>query len=138
MAPDWSKVKVPMLSAANWGGQPLHPRGNFEGFFRSASKQKWLEVHGIEHWTHYYTDYGVDLQKRFFGYFLKGEKNGWDKQPQRATQRASSGRALRHPPRGRLAAAVDAVDQIPFAADGHSSTTATPREREQRSTFRRA
>ncbi len=81
MAPDWSKVKVPMLSAANWGGQPLHPRGNFEGFFRAASKQKWLEVHGIEHWTHYYTDYGVGLQKRFFGYFLKGERNGWDKQP---------------------------------------------------------
>ncbi len=81
MTPDWSKVKVPLLSAANWGGQPLHPRGNFEGFFRAASKQKWLEVHGIEHWTHYYTDYGVALQKKFFGYFLKGEKNGWDKQP---------------------------------------------------------
>ncbi len=81
MFPNWSRVKVPLLSAANWGGQPLHPRGNFEGFFQSASKQKWLEVHGIEHWTHYYTDYGVDLQKRFFGYFLKGEKNGWDKQP---------------------------------------------------------
>jgi len=81
MAPDWAKVTVPMLSAANWGGQPLHPRGNFEGFFRAASKQKWLEVHGIEHWTHYYTDYGIDLQKRFFGYFLKGERNGWDKQP---------------------------------------------------------
>ena len=44
-------------------------------------RSKWLEVHGIEHWTHYYTDYGVGLQKRFFGYFLKGEKNGWDKQP---------------------------------------------------------
>jgi predicted acyl esterase len=81
MAPDWSRVKVPILSAANWGGQPLHPRGNFEGFFRAASKQKWLEVHGIEHWTHYYTDYGVGLQKRFFGYFLKGERNGWNKQP---------------------------------------------------------
>jgi len=81
MLPDWSKVKVPLLSAANWGGQPLHPRGNFEGFFRAASKQKWLEVHGIEHWTHYYTDYGVALQKRFFDYFLKGKKNGWDKQP---------------------------------------------------------
>ncbi|MGB7010175.1 MAG: CocE/NonD family hydrolase [Pseudolabrys sp.] len=81
MRPDWSKVKVPMLSAANWGGQPLHPRGNFEGFYRSSSKQKWLEVHGIEHWTHYYTDYGVGLQKKFFGYFLKGERNGWDKQP---------------------------------------------------------
>jgi predicted acyl esterase len=70
-----------MLSAANWGGQPLHPRGNYEGFFRAASKQKWLEVHGIEHWTHYYTDYGVGLQKRFFDYFLKGKRNGWDKQP---------------------------------------------------------
>src|ERR1044071_7754155 len=81
MRPDWSKVKVPMLSAANWGGQPLHPRGNFEGFYRAASKQKWLEVHGIEHWTHYYTDYGVGLQRKFFGYFLKGERNGWDKQP---------------------------------------------------------
>jgi hypothetical protein len=82
IAPDWSKVKVPLLSAANWGGQPLHPRGNFEGFFRAASKQKWLEVHGIEHWTHYYTDYGVALQKKFFGYFLKGERNnGWAKQP---------------------------------------------------------
>jgi len=81
MAPDWSRVKVPILSAANWGGQPLHPRGNFEGFMRAASKQKWLEVHGIEHWTHYYTDYGVNLQKKFFGHFLKGERNGWDKQP---------------------------------------------------------
>ena len=81
MFPDWSKVKVPLLSAANWGGQPLHPRGNFEGFTQSASKRKWLEVHGIEHWTHYYTGYGVNLQKKFFGYFLKGEKNGWDKQP---------------------------------------------------------
>ena len=42
--PDWSKVKVPLFSAANWGGQGLHPRGNFEGFVRAASKQKWLEV----------------------------------------------------------------------------------------------
>ena len=30
-SPVWSKVKVPFLSTANWGGQPLHPRGNFEG-----------------------------------------------------------------------------------------------------------
>ena len=79
--PDWSKVKVPLLSTANWGGQGLHPRGNFEGFVRSASKQKWLECHGIEHWTHFYTDYGVALQKKFFGHFLNGEKTGWDKQP---------------------------------------------------------
>ena len=80
-SPDWSKVSVPLLSAANWGGQGLHPRGNFEGFMRAVSKEKWLEVHGIEHWTHFYTDYGREIQKRFFDYFLKGEKNGWDREP---------------------------------------------------------
>ena len=79
--PDWSKVTVPFLSAANWGGQGLHPRGNFEAFFRAASKEKWLEVHGIEHWTEFYTDYGIDLQKRFFGHYLKGENTGWKLQP---------------------------------------------------------
>jgi len=88
--PDWSKVKVPLFSAANWGGQGLHPRGNFEGFVRSASKQKWLEAHGLEHWTHFYTDYGVALQKKFFGHFLKGEKTGWDNQPKVLLQ-------VRHP-----------------------------------------
>jgi len=79
--PDWDKVEVPLLSASNWGGQGLHPRGNFEGFVRAKSSQKWLEVHGIEHWTEFYTDYGVDLQKRFFGHFLKGEDTGWADQP---------------------------------------------------------
>jgi len=80
-SPVWSKVTVPLLSAANWGGQGLHPRGNFEGYMRAASKQKWLEVHGLEHWTEFYTDYGLTLQKRFFDFFLKGADNGWDKQP---------------------------------------------------------
>jgi hypothetical protein len=80
-SPKWDKITVPFLSAANWGGQGLHPRGNFEGFVRAASKNKWLEAHGLEHWTHFYTDYGRLLQKRFFDYFLKGEKNGWDRQP---------------------------------------------------------
>ena len=80
-SPVWERITVPLLSAANWGGQGLHPRGNFEGFVRAASGEKWLEAHGIEHWTHFYTDYGVGLQKRFFAYRLKGEKNGWDRQP---------------------------------------------------------
>ncbi|MDC7788791.1 CocE/NonD family hydrolase [Rhodoplanes sp. TEM] len=77
----WDKVTVPFLSAANWGGQPLHPRGNFEGFMRAASPDKWLEVHGIEHWTHFYTDYGRELQLKFFDHFLHGKDNGWREQP---------------------------------------------------------
>lgn len=57
---------------------------------QAASEYKWLEVHGLEHWTHFYTPYGLNLQKRFFAYFLKGEENGWDKQPRVQLQ-------IRHP-----------------------------------------
>lgn len=89
--PDWSKIKTPLLSASNWGGQGLHPRGNFEGYLRAASDNKWLEVHGLEHWTSFYTDYGVQLQKRFFGHFLKGEDTGWSKQPKVQLQVRSPG-----------------------------------------------
>lgn len=78
---DLSKITVPLLSAGNWGGQGLHLRGNVEGFLQAASEHKWLEIHGGPHWAEFYTDYGVKLQKRFFDYFLKGEQNGWDKQP---------------------------------------------------------
>src|SRR5450759_318161 len=88
---DLSKVTVPLLSAGNWGGQGLHPRGNFEGFMRAASKDKWLEVHGGSHWAPFYTDYGVKLQKRFFDYFLKGIANGWDRQPRVLLQVRSPG-----------------------------------------------
>jgi predicted acyl esterase len=72
---------VPLLSAGNWGGHGLHARGNFEGFVRAASANKWLEVHGREHWTEFYTDYGRALQKRFFDHFLKGIDNTWTDQP---------------------------------------------------------
>jgi hypothetical protein len=80
-SPIWDRVTVPLLSAANWGGQALHARGNFEGFARAASTDKWLEVHGGEHWTAFYAPYGVELQKRFFGHFLKDEDTGWHHQP---------------------------------------------------------
>jgi predicted acyl esterase len=89
-SPELDKVEVPLMSAANWGGQGLHTRGNFEGYTRAASKQKWLEVHGGSHWAPFYTDYGVKLQKRFFDHFLKGQQNGWDQQPRVLLQ-------VRHP-----------------------------------------
>ena len=79
-SPELEKITVPVLSAANWAHH-LHTRGNFEGYARASSKQKWLEVHGLQHWVEFYTDYGVGLQKRFFGHFLKGEDTGWADQP---------------------------------------------------------
>jgi uncharacterized protein len=78
---DLSKVKVPLLSTANWGGHGLHLRGNIEGFVGAASADKWLEAHGGSHWAPFYTDYGVSMQKKFFDFFLKGSANGWDKEP---------------------------------------------------------
>ena len=77
----WENITLPFLSSGNWGGQGLHLRGNTEGFTRAASENKWLEMHGLEHWTEFYTDYGVKLQKKFFDYYLKGLDNSWEDQP---------------------------------------------------------
>src|SRR3989442_1866076 len=78
---DLSQVTVPLLTCANWGGQGIHPRGNFNGFTEAPAQQKWLEVHGDSHWSLFSSGYGLALQKRFFDYFLKGIDNGWDKTP---------------------------------------------------------
>jgi putative CocE/NonD family hydrolase len=94
---DFSKITVPLLSAANWGGAGLHLRGNVEGFLQAASSAKWLEFHGLEHWTEFYTDYGLDLQKRFFARFLKGETAAWPDSPRvRMRVRKIDGFAERH------------------------------------------
>ncbi len=79
--PDPTQITMPFLSCANWGGMGIHPRGNFLGFAESPAAQKWLEVHGDSHWSLFSADYGLDLQKRFFDHFLKGEDNGWDSTP---------------------------------------------------------
>ena len=78
---DLAKVTVPLLSVANWGGQGMHTRGNFNGFTDSSSEQKWLLAHGSTDPATFYNDEGVAIQKRFFDHFLKGEDNGWDKLP---------------------------------------------------------
>ncbi len=78
--PDLAAIEVPVLSCGNWGGHGVHLRGNVQGWLGAGSSQKWMEFHGREHWTEFYTDYGVALQKRFFDHFLKGEDNGWDKE----------------------------------------------------------
>ena len=79
--PDVSRIEVPLLSAANWGGMGVHPRGNFEGYLDAGSRQKWLEVHGDSHFSPFYRNEGLALQKRFLGHFLQGKDTGWDKQP---------------------------------------------------------
>lgn len=88
--PDFSKIEVPLLSAANWGGHGLHLRGNVVGFEAAGSANKWLNLHCLEHWTEFYSTRGIALQKRFLGRFLKDEDNGWGVEPRVVMQ-------VRHP-----------------------------------------
>ena len=70
-----ASIDTPLLSATNWGGMGLHTRGNFEGYCRAGSKQKWLEVHGDTHFTHL-TRQRADP---CFSLTLKGENTGWER-----------------------------------------------------------
>ena len=69
---DLSQIHIPVLSCGNWGGNALHLRGNIEGYLAIPSKDKFLEIHGLEHFTEFYTDYGRTMQKAFLDHYLKG------------------------------------------------------------------
>ena len=77
---DLSKIEIPVLSCGNWGGNALHLRGNTEGYLAIPSKEKYLEIHGLEHFTEFYTDYGRTMQKDFLDHYLKG-KDTWNRAP---------------------------------------------------------
>ncbi|MDG6930096.1 MAG: CocE/NonD family hydrolase [Nitrososphaerota archaeon] len=79
--PDFSKIKVPLLSCGNWGSTGFHLRGNTEGFFLSSAREKWLEIHGGPQWVTFYASYGRKLMKMFFDHYLKGGNNGWERMP---------------------------------------------------------
>jgi len=74
-------IEVPLLSAANWGGPGMHLRGNVEGFLAAGSRQKWLFAHIGTHYESFYLPQYVALQKRFFNHFLRGDDNGFDREP---------------------------------------------------------
>lgn len=42
--------------------------GTLEGYKQTASKDKWLYVHGLKKWEFFYSDEGVSEQKRFLDY----------------------------------------------------------------------
>ena len=91
-------IDVPVLSAANWGGPGMHLRGNFEGWLRAGSAEKWLFAHIGTHYESFYLPRYVALQKRFFNHYLRGEQNGWEREPrvQLAIRRPDDTATTRH------------------------------------------
>ncbi|HVA14520.1 MAG TPA: CocE/NonD family hydrolase [Stellaceae bacterium] len=79
--PDVSKIDVPTLVVANWGGLGLHLRGTIGGFVGISSQEKWLKVQGGSYFHTFLQPQNVALQKRFFDKYLKGLDNGWEKEP---------------------------------------------------------
>jgi predicted acyl esterase len=75
--PKLSDVKVPILVGASWTSHAVHGRGAFEGFKQASSENKWMYVHGRKEWESYYSRESLEMQKRFFDYFLKGINNDW-------------------------------------------------------------
>lgn len=79
--PKFEDITVPALVGVSWSDQGPRTRGSVEGYTRIGSADKWLYTHGRKMWQTYYSSEVLDVQRRFFDRFLKGEDNGFDAVP---------------------------------------------------------
>jgi hypothetical protein len=79
---------------------------------RAASKQKWLEVHGIEHWTHFYTDYGLDCRSASSTTSSRARRTAGTSSRRCCCRSAIPARSSSSA-RERMAARAHAMDQVP-------------------------
>ena len=112
--PDFAKIKVPLLSAASWGGQGLHPRGNLRGLSirpRSEGEMARMPWPGALDRVLHALRRRACQKRSSSAYYLKGEKNGWEKKPPRAAEGPACGREIRRARRERMADQADPMDQ---------------------------
>ncbi|MEE2059264.1 CocE/NonD family hydrolase [Rhodococcus artemisiae] len=79
--PPFEDVTVPALVGASWSDQGPRTRGSITGYTRVGSPDKWLYTHGRKTWQTFYGGEALDMQRRFFDHFLKGDDNGFDEVP---------------------------------------------------------
>ena len=72
----FDKITVPLYSSGNWGGWNHHMRGNVDGYVRSASIHKKLEMHIGGHTDAFYSDEGKHEMLRWYDHWLKGKDTG--------------------------------------------------------------
>ncbi len=78
---DLSKIEIPALVVANWGGLGLHLRGAIRGYMDMASREKWLKVQSGSYFATFFAPASVVLQRRFLDRYLKDLDNGWENEP---------------------------------------------------------
>ncbi len=72
----FDKITVPLYSSGNWEGWNHHMRGNIDGFVRSASTSKKLQMHTGGHTDAFYADEGKHELLRWYDYWLKDIDTG--------------------------------------------------------------
>lgn len=76
----FDKITVPMYVTASWTSG-IHCQGTLTGWRKAASKDKWIRVHNTQEWRDMYIEeHSLDMLK-FFDYYMKDKKNGWEKTP---------------------------------------------------------
>jgi predicted acyl esterase len=73
------RINVPAYVVASWSN-PIHTPGTFSGFMQLKT-DKWLRVHDSWEWPDYYQEDNRDDLLRFYDFYMKGIKNGWDQTP---------------------------------------------------------
>lgn len=74
---DLTKIEIPALVGANWGGLQVHLRGTLLGFTGIASERKWLRIQRGSYFLSFYHPDNIATQRRFFDRFLKGDESAW-------------------------------------------------------------
>jgi predicted acyl esterase len=74
------KITVPMYVTASWTSG-IHCSGTLNAWRNVASKDKWIRIHNTQEWRDMYNEeHSLDMLK-FFDYYMKDQKNGWEKTP---------------------------------------------------------
>ena len=74
------KITVPIYITASWSSG-IHTQGTIKAWRNVSSKDKWLRLHNTQEWRDMYIEeHSLDMLK-FFDYYMKDKKNGWEKTP---------------------------------------------------------
>ncbi|CAG9945036.1 unnamed protein product [Clonostachys rosea f. rosea IK726] len=73
-------ISVPAYVVSSYSN-PIHTRSTLAGFRSIRSKDKWLRIHNTFECPDYYNLENVEDLRKFFDYYLKGDKNDWQATP---------------------------------------------------------